>query len=152
MWPFHFKNWDKIGKVYSADCVRQILKNAGVKGNISLRDQDYRAIDDADFERLRDTYCIFGDIQYRKKVYECEDFVYRMWSGIVDGWADKTTTEGALALLFGYMDGIVISDTKLKTGHAWIFRIRPNGTLAFYQGQSGKEMTWTILSMGSAEA
>ena len=62
-------------------------------------------------------------------------------------WADKTTTEGALALAFGYMDGVNANGI----GHAWVWVIC-NGIPLFYEGQTGRPMAKPPLSMNDAEA
>ena len=146
---FNFRKWDNRGTTMIADFVRQILINAGTPAEeIDLRDQDYRGISDADFEQIKEIYCPFGDIPYREKVFECEDFVYRLWAHIVEGWADKTKTSDALALACGFMGGVNADGG----GHAWFWRIDEQGVLKFYEGQTGQLMARQPLSIYSAEA
>ena len=142
------KKWDNLGVVYTHEQIAAILKNAGVIGDISLRDTEYRCIPTKDFQELVADYCFFGDIPYRKKVFECEDFVYRMWSSIVVGWAKVTKTEKALALACGYMDGVNMRGNR----HAWFWYINDKGIPIYYESQTGRYMDMPPLMQDNAEA
>lgn len=144
-----FRKWDNRGSIFTNGFVRIELDKLGIRPEyVSLRDQDYRGLSDEDFEVIKEKYCTFGVIKYRKKVYECEDFVYRMWSTIVDAWADLTTTEEALALACGCMVGIN-GDNK---SHAWFWRMNDKAEMRFYEAETGKIMAKAPIKIYSAEA
>lgn len=156
MWPFHFRNWDKQGEVLSREDVRNILMDAGFPEigvpYENFRDLDYRALPLKSFIDLKDGYCIFGDIVYRGKVFECEDFAYRMHSDLCVGWYKVTTTSAAGALAAGICSGYIIDDKGESGKHMWVWAILPGRKVVYFQGQTGLPMTWKITGLSSAEA
>lgn len=152
----HFKNWDVGGEVLSREDVRSILMDAGFPEigvpYENFRDLKYRALPLKDLTTLKDRYCTFGDILFRDSVYECEDFCYRMHSDLCIGWAKETTTNAAGALAAGICSGFIVDDEGKPGKHEWVWAIMPGKKIVYFQGQTGKIMTWTITGLCSAEA
>lgn len=146
MWPFKSKDWDKLGTTWTVTALQAQLVAKLAPEYISLRDNDFRALPQKDFEQLVfDNWFPHDEPAYKAEVFDCDDFAICFMAALAVAWARKTKRPEALA--FGYISA------RLDAGqHAFIWHMDDNGTVRFYEPQTGKLADYKPLSVRAVES
>ena len=133
MWPFKRKEWEKLGAPMDSALLERILSNWLAPAAIYTRDRAYRAIPCADFENLMfDCWFPLDEPDYKAEIFDCDDWTVCCMAAVKTRWAE--VSRGTEALAFGYIEALLPSGVR----HAFIWHVSPNGTIAFYEPQTGK--------------
>lgn len=149
MWPFNRKKWEKRGVSVSPEILRfELATMRGVKAVPPMRDTNYRAISYKDFMVLVEKYRRTDDGPYVVNIRDCDKYAIFFQADIMRGWADCSNGQEALA--FGYMSGLVKTDTGKTICHGWIWQRDDDGKYWYLHGQTAAPMSWEIINFNLA--
>ena len=130
MWPFKRKKWEQLGIPLERGQVWSILKEY-VPNNVTLDDDEYRAIPYTDFKYLMENKR-WEDPVFVKDKFDCNSFCVTFMADIKRAWADLS--EGSSALAFGMVSG---ADQEGRS-HAWIWQIDDQKNVNWIEPQTNK--------------